>query len=109
MVLEQREKRERDAEEQAPDPDAPIPVLRPQDDERRMGAYRIEKMEDGSIVVRGKRIEQFTKMVDFANRSAIERFRDVVERTGLLKALQKNGWKDEEKVFIGNIQVDEHL
>jgi GTPase len=108
IVLEERTKREQIAHEADADV-SPMPVLRPQDEDRRMGAYRIEDGPDGSLVVRGKRLEQFTKMTDFGNRGAVERFRDVVERTGLTRALQKQGWQADVQVYIGNIRVDEHL
>jgi GTPase len=107
IVLEERAKREEAAHEASED--APLPVLRPQDEDRRMGAYRIEDSDDEGLIVRGKRLEQFTKMTDFKNSGAVERFRDVVERTGLMKALQKQGWQEGVRVYIGNIRVDEHL
>jgi GTPase len=109
IVLEERTKREKVAEEEEEDAAKVLPVLRPQDDDRRMGAYRIEDGPEGSLIVRGKRLEQFTKMTDFKNRGAVERFRDVVERIGLMRALIRQGWQDEVPVYIGTVRVDEHL
>lgn len=107
VVLEERQKRAEELQETKEG--APLPVLRPQDEDTRMGAYRITDTEDGGLLVRGKRLEQFTKMTDFQNRGAVERFRDVVERVGLVRALQKHGWQEDVKVHIGRIRVDEHL
>ncbi len=110
IVLEERTKREHDTQEQELQQANVIPVLRPHDDDLRMGAYRIEKREeDDALIVRGKRIEQFTKMTDLTSRGALERFRDVMERTGVIKALQKLGWEDGKAVYIGSIRVDDHL
>lgn len=106
LILEEREHRVIEATEKDTDV---LPVLKPQEASRHMGAFRIEERADGAIVVRGKRIEQFAVMTDFESRGAVERFRDVVERIGLLKALDRAGRKEDTPVFIGEKRVDEYL
>ncbi len=109
IVLEEREKRQE--EEVLADADAAkeIPVLRPQEETDKMGAYRIEKRSDGSLMVRGKRLEQFTKMTNFQNPGAVARFRDVVDRIGLMRGLRQNGLKEDSTVWIGTTEVSAYV
>ncbi len=104
IVIEEREKRlmfERETEERIA---TDLPVLQPHLISDRMGAYKIETLAE-KFVVHGKRIEQFTKMTNFESLGAKERFKDVVERTGLKKALQRAGADTDSKVFVGDIDV----
>ena len=104
MVLEERENRKpvkEDLEE--------MPTLKPLDESNKMGAYQIEKQSDGSFVVRGKRLEQFTVMTDFSKEGAVQRFRDVLERIGLKQTLENESQGQEVDVFIGGIRVDSFL
>jgi GTP-binding protein len=109
IVLEERAKRAAVQEEE--ESGAPVlPVIKPHLESSRMGAYRIEKTDAGVLVVRGKRLEQFTVMTNFENGGAVNRFRDVAERTGLLRAI-KRARKDQPDmpVYIGKVRVDEYL
>ncbi len=106
LVLSEKESAV-EAEIQAAE-DAPIPVLRPHLSSPKMGAYRIEARDD-AIIVTGKRLEQFTTMTDFSNRGGVDRFRDVVERIGLMRALKPLRKSDDVPVFIGKTRVDEYL
>jgi GTP-binding protein len=109
IVIDERKKRE-NIDEETPSTEA-IPVLRPHEDSHRMGAYRIDVQSDGSVKISGKRLQQFTVMTDFGNESAVRRFRDVVERIGLMKALRKlrSGKLEDAPVFIGAQRVDQYL
>ena len=109
IVLEERKNREEVREETDEAARKEIPVLRPHLRADRMGAYRIDKMQDGSLKISGKRLEQFTVMTDFSNEGAVRRFRDVLERIGLLKGIQKLRGDHESPVFIGKTRVDTHL
>ncbi len=103
-VLETREKRKPiEAETDK------IPTLKPLDDSNKMGAYQIAKKTDGSYIVHGKRLEQFTVMTDFSKEGAVQRFRDVTERIGLKQALENEIGKGKVKVIIGGIEVDSFL
>lgn len=108
IVLEERTKRAAQQEEEELNA-AELPVIKPHLESAKMGAYRLEKTDAG-IVIRGKRLEQFTVMTNFENGGAVNRFRDVAERTGLMRAI-KRARKDEPDlpVYIGKIRVDEHL
>lgn len=108
IVLEERVKRAALLEEAESDA-AVLPVIKPHLQSARMGAYRLERTPEG-IVIRGKRLEQFTVMTNFENGGAVNRFRDVAERTGLLRAI-KRARKDQPDmpVYIGKVRVDEYL
>jgi hypothetical protein len=82
--------------------------LQPHLSDERMDAYGVVKDAKGVVRVTGARLEQFTVMTDFENEAAVDRFKDVVERTGLLKAIRKVR-KGEERVYIGKTRVDEYL
>ncbi len=109
IVLEEREKREELIIEEEEKTAAELPVLRPQEESIKMGAYRIQTRSDGVIVVTGKRLEQFTKMTDFESRGGQDRFRDVLDRIGLLKGLKQHRKLEETPVYIGSVRVDEYL
>lgn len=103
LVLKSREERAAKVVEEE------IAVLQPHVDEHRMGAYRFETDSDNSIHIYGTRIEQFTKMTDFLNEGAVRRFRDVIERTGIVRAIKKVRKSEDTAVYIGNQQIDEFL
>ncbi len=101
IVLEERESTVVEEEED-------IPVLRPHLASKRMGAYRIEQKDD-QIIIYGKRLEQLTKMTDFSAEGGVHRFRDVLDRIGLTKALARIEKKEGTPIYIGEIQVDSYL
>lgn len=84
-------------------------ILSPDEDNGKMASYKITKEDDRTIRVTGKRIEQFVVMTDFGNEGAILRFKDVLEKIGLGKAIARERGDSGAQVFIGNVQVDSHL
>ena len=85
-------------------------VLKPHLLSDRMGAYRMETAKNGTIHISGNRLEQFTVMTDFGNEGAVARFRDVLDRVGVLKAIRHQRKNNPEAaVYIGDVRVDEHL
>ncbi|MDD3896744.1 MAG: GTPase ObgE [Candidatus Peribacteraceae bacterium] len=86
-----------------------LPVLRPGEQSDQMGAYRIEQQEDGSIFVRGKRLEQFVRMTNFESIGGVRRFKDVFERIGLLRAIRSVRKESEAAVYVAGIRIDEYL
>lgn len=103
IVLEQRDKIAEpvEAEEKV--------VLKPHEENDRMNAYDIEKNAEGEVHVTGKRIEQFTAMTDFGADGAILRWKDVLEKIGLRRAINKLKEDDTTPIFIGKTQVDAYL
>jgi GTPase len=86
-----------------------LPILQPHLTGHRMGAYRIDRRDDGGIVVSGKRIEQFAVMTNFQSEGGVQRFRDVLERIGLLKEIARLRGETSVPVYIGATRVDDHL
>lgn len=103
LVLDERKKRsEETAEEEKV-------ILQPHLISMKMGVYRIQKEEDGSIRVIGKRLEQLTNMTDFSSQGAVKRFRDVLERVGLIRAIRKEQAGEATDVFIGDRKITDYL
>lgn len=109
IVLEEREKRAQQEEEPLDEATNTLPVLKPQLESQRMGAYRIEKKQDGTVIIRGKRLEQFTRMTNFDSSGGLDRFRNVIDRIGLMKAIKQARKDPEALVYIGDMRVDEWL
>ncbi len=111
IVLDERKLRQQAQEDAAAEAKKSegIPVLRPHLLSDQMGSYRITRKSDGTIVISGKRLEQFTAMTDFENPSAIRRFQDVVERIGLKKTVRKMLKEQEGPVLIGTTRVEEFV
>jgi GTP-binding protein len=104
IVLEERElmKGQEPEEEE-------LQVLKPHLQSSQMGAYRIDKYDDGSLHIYGKRLEQLTVMTNFDSESAVRRFRDVCERIGLVRSLKREINDEKTPIYIGDIRVNEHL
>jgi Obg family GTPase CgtA-like protein len=105
IVLEEKEKRE--ALPETEEKKKEIPVIRPHLSSEKKGAFSIDR-KNGRIVIKGQRIEQFASMTNFANPGGRQRFIDVLDRVGVLKALEKIAEPDD-TVFIGLTRVDEYL
>ncbi len=110
-VLAEREKRKEEEILTSDPPLSPdeLPVLQPQLLSLRMGAYRIEKRNADTIIITGKRLEQFTKMTNFSSAGARQRFYDVLDRIGLLRAISSASQKGVTEVYIGTTKVDKYL
>lgn len=110
LILKEKQKR---LEEQAEAASAKgvIPVLRPHLTSEKMGAYQLERTVEngiGKVIVSGKRVEQFAAMTNFTHPGGRQRFHDVCERIGLIRALEKLAHA-EDRIFIGATRVDEWL
>ncbi len=107
IVMDERKLRIAAEKDGKDEPAAERPILRPHLRDDRMSDYRVEK-RGGAVHVSGARIEQFTVMTNFMSEDAVKRFLDVVERTGLKKAIHKHR-TGSEPVWIGKTRVDAHL
>ncbi len=108
IVMDERMNREEERLKSVEEERKKLPVLRPHLNTTRMGAYRIEKLKDGSLKISGQRLEQFTVMTDFGNEGAVRRFQHVIERVGIKKAITKM-WDGESPIFIGQKRVEEFV
>jgi GTPase len=82
-----------------------VPVLRPQTESGKTGAFRIEEKPKGTFVVTGKRIKQVAVMTDWSSSGGKARFRDIVQRIGLRGALERAGATEESIVFVEGVDV----
>ncbi|MEK7137346.1 MAG: GTPase ObgE [Patescibacteria group bacterium] len=101
IVLEERAKRHAEISNAT----SQIPTIRPQLVTDRADAFVIEENPPGTFTVRGKRIEQIARMTFFENPGALARFRDIAERTGLRKTLERAGAGEGSTVLIGDTDV----
>jgi len=106
IVMEERLKREEvkddDEEKKA------LPVLKLQEESDKMGAYRVTYAE-GRIQVKGRRLEQFTKMTNFDLAGALQRFQHVTEKIGLPKAVRHARQSEDDSVYIGDVDVTAYI
>lgn len=84
-----------------------IPILHPHTAEEGMRNFSVEE-KNGTIVIHGKRLEQFTEMTNFDNQGGVRRFRDVLRKIGLHATVER-ARKKGIPAFIGRIRVDQHL
>jgi GTP-binding protein len=108
IVLQERQQRTLLLEQAEADEQAETTVLRPHLEDIRMRAYHVEARND-AVYITGRRLQQFTSMTNFSSAGAVERFRDVVQRIGLLKAVKRVRPSPEAPVFIGKTDITSHL
>lgn len=86
--------------------EVPDVILQPHLEDARMGSYTLDVEEDGTIRITGTRLEQFTQMTDFNAEGGVLRFKDVLHKVGLDKALKKHNAEKAPAVYIGKTRVD---
>lgn len=84
-------------------------ILRPHLEAGKMDAFEILKQADGSLLIKGRRLEQLTNMTNFQNQGGLKRFKDVAKRIGLIRTINRERKKGNPAVFIGDIKVDEYF
>lgn len=107
LVLKARKKRVSDRVKE--DKTGALPILRPHLASAHMGSFRMSAAKDGTILVVGKRLEQFVQMTNFANAGSRQRFQDVIERIGLLRRIKAARTSDEMGVYVGKVRIDQYL
>ncbi len=60
------------------------------------------KKEEDRFVVTGKKIERFARKTDFGNVHSVERLRDIMKKTGILKELAKLGAMNGDEIEIAD-------
>lgn len=75
-----------------------VPVLTLKDD---VNTWQVEK-EESSYVVRGPKIEGFAKRTDFNSPAGIERLRDIMQKTGIMHELVRQGIKPGDTIRIAD-------
>jgi GTP-binding protein len=65
-----------------------------------MPKFKIEKTSGGWQVA-GERIERFARRTDFGNPDALDRLRDILGKTGIIKKLEREGLQQGDQIEIG--------
>lgn len=89
----------RELPEEAPTEEPPVPVTLPEE-----RAFTVEK--SGNVfVVRGRRVERFAARTDATNWEAVRRLEKLLQKEGVMAALEAAGIKDGDTVRIGEIEL----
>jgi GTPase len=90
------------APEAAEAADAPTHTLRhaPRED-----AFTVTKVEDGFYRVFGTKIERVVNMTRLENEESMDRLQNVLERSGVSRALQAAGAQEGDTVVIGRVEL----
>lgn len=89
IVAEQKEKAE-----QAQAAELPVIRLQTEDD-----GWHVERTDKG-FLVSGQKIERFAARTDFDNTFAVERLRDIMKKTGIIRELIRRGIEPGESIKI---------
>ena len=68
--------------------------------------FAIERGEDDIIYIKGKKIEEFIAMTNFAQPEAVTRLRGIFKKIGLEKALNKQGVQDGDTLIVGGREFE---
>jgi GTP-binding protein len=95
-----RELEQRAAEEEKPQERRRY-TLSPQDEQ----AWEVTRLSKHHFNVSGIGIERFTKMTNFENEEAVERFQRRLDATGISAELNRQGIEDGDVVHIGSFEL----
>ena len=84
--------------------DDEIPVITALPDER---AWTVDHI-DGSLVVRGIKIERFARRTDFESEDGVRRLRDIMKKSGIMREIEKIDLDTDEeiRIYFGNNRQD---
>ena len=68
--------------------------------------FTIERGDDDVIYIKGKKIEEFIAMTNFAQPEAVTRLRGIFKKIGLEKALNKPGVQDGDTLIVGGREFE---
>ena len=90
--------REKAAKEAPEDTGTPVISL---DATQEALAWRVNKQDDTTFVVRGTKIEKFAARTNFASEPGRRRLRDIMRRMGITHELERQGVKEGDTIIIG--------
>lgn len=85
-------------------PEAVVPTITPTFRRNQDDSWSVERQEDGTFVVTGKRIERLVAMTDLENRDALYYLVRRLRRIGVLQALQEAGIDEGDTVVAGEME-----
>jgi GTP-binding protein len=80
-----------------------VPAALPEEDGN---AFSIEREDDGTFCVTGRKIEKLVAMTDFANYEGLRRFQRIWRHLGIEGALRERGIKEGDSVRIAGVEFD---
>jgi GTP-binding protein len=87
----------------SPEPVA-LPVLRPRLEDG--DAFRLDRLEDGSLRVTSRRLERVAAMTDWSNDAAVARFQRILSAAGVTQALERLGIEAGDTVRLGDVELE---
>ncbi len=93
-----RKERTKHNKEQTEEPSIPVITINSEGE-----AWSAIKREDGLYIVRGQKIERFASRTHFSSQEGVERLRDIMQRTGIMHGLMREGIKPGDRIRIGDM------
>ena len=80
-------------------------------EEKKSAVHKVEPIftiehGDGVIYIKGKKIEEFIAMTNFAQPEAVARLKGIFKKIGLEKALNKLGVQDGDTLVVGGREFE---
>lgn len=72
-------------------------------------AWNVEKIDDSTYRVSGKKIEKFAKRTDFESYHGRERLRDIIKKMGIMHELMRQGAEPDSKLQFGKATTTLYL
>lgn len=88
----------------------PVEIIKPE--EKKAVTHKVEPIftiehdDNGVIYIKGKKIEEFIAMTNFAQPEAIARLKGIFKKIGLEKALNKLGVQDGDTLIVGGREFE---
>ena len=87
----------------------PVEIIKPE--EKKSAVHKVEPIftiehDDGVIYIKGKKIEEFIAMTNFAQPEAVTRLKGIFKKIGLEKALNKLGVQDGDTLVVGGREFE---
>jgi GTP-binding protein len=98
-LLKQVEKAHKARQKPVKTTELPVIGLRESDDD-----WQIKKIKEGFLVT-GLKIERFARRTDFKNEEGVERLRDIMRKTGIIRELERQGIEADQTITIGNPEI----
>ncbi len=69
-------------------------------------SFKVRRDEDGVFVVEGPLVDKITRGINIDDYQSLRHFQELLDRTGIIKALRKAGAQDGDEVCIKDIDFD---
>lgn len=93
--------RQKEAQARSNEDDRPVVTM----SEDEFKAWTVEE-KDGRFIIRGNKIEKFTRRTDFSNDQAVMRLKDIMNKMGILRELKRRNLDANQVIQIGKNEQD---